>query len=254
MKKLVTILLSGSFVLSGIAAIAQNETTAYPDLSYPKNNVKLNLLALPLNTYSVQYERGLTDNISLSLGVRFQPKTGLPFKGLIRNMISESDTNGMQIINNTRISNWAITPEFRYYFGKKPLNGFYVAPFARIGGYTLAFDYTYTGSDGEDFFLGFDGKGTAFTGGLMLGSQWHVGKHFLLDWWIAGASFGKLNFDLDAQTDLSDMSAEDRAELERVLEDVFTDLAVTVTDQGAKAKGSAPIVDLKIGFCIGYTF
>ena len=127
MKKLIIILLatSGCFL-----AKAQTENNVSTD--FKKNIVKLNLFSLPLKNLSLQYERGLNENMSVALGVRFQPKGSIPFQSTIRNsMDTDNDTAdaGLDFVNNAQISNWAITPEFRYYFGKKPLNGFYIAPF-----------------------------------------------------------------------------------------------------------------------------
>src|SRR5690606_34078277 len=131
-------------LLFAATAFAQGDFEKKPgsgNEDFTKNNVKLNLFALPLKNFSLQYERGLNENISVSMGVRFQPKSKLPFANTLSDLFEsdgeEGDATLTDFFDNAKAGSWAITPEFRYYFGKQPLNGFYVAPYVRIGGNSL---------------------------------------------------------------------------------------------------------------------
>jgi hypothetical protein len=241
----------------GTSLWAQKETKELPD--FKKNIVKLNLFSLPLKNISLQYERGLNEDMSVALGVRFQPKGSIPFQGTLRNSIDDdNDTSnaGLDFINSAQISNWAITPEFRYYFGKKPLNGFYVAPFLRFGGYGIDWDYNYQKDDGTIKPVHLTGRSTAFSGGILLGAQWHF-NNIVLDWWILGPQYGSYNISLDANGDFSDLTPQDKEDLERNIEGIGWNgnkFKATVTDKNVKAENKISLPGLRTGLCIGYTF
>ncbi|MEO7445229.1 MAG: hypothetical protein ABIT96_09545, partial [Ferruginibacter sp.] len=135
-----TIVFSFSFVLFANFAVAQNDST-HPGVT-KKNIIKLNLFALPLKTASIQYERVMTRRISLGLGVRIMPETNLPFRSVIENFVDDSTT--LDQLHNLRLGNFAITPELRWYVGKKGApRGFYIAPFVRYAQYKASLPFTY---------------------------------------------------------------------------------------------------------------
>jgi hypothetical protein len=224
---------------------------------FTKNKVKLNLFGLPLKNISVQYERGLTEDISVCLGIRVQPKGDLPFKNSISRAIGDEDTTANDLVDNAKASSWAITPEFRYYFGKRPLSGFYIAPYARIGGNSLEWSYAFRKDDGTMKGMDFSGKVNSIYGGLLLGAQWHLGKGFLIDWWILGPSYGSMKITLNADGDMTDLSAEDRQDIEDALNGIGYnghEVETKISDNGVKVTGKLPMFGLRMGLCIGYTF
>lgn len=224
---------------------------------YTKNNIKLNLFSLPMKNISLQYERGLNDKMSVALGLRLQPRSSVPFQGTLRNSLEDDDTTSLDFVNNARVSSWAITPEFRYYFGKKPLNGFYIAPFLRVGGYSLDWNYAFHKDDGTIKDIKFKGNMTTFGGGILFGAQWHFGKHILLDWWILGPMFSTQTTDLKADTDLSDLSAQDQSDLLESLQSVEilgNGVDAQVNNSGASVKSQSGLPGLRTGLCIGFTF
>lgn len=252
MKRILLLALAGG--LCALNVSAQDKTKSDDD--FHKNNVKLNLFALPLTNFSLQYERGLNENMSVCMGIRFQPKTGLPFKSSISSAIGD-DTAANDFVNNTRMSSWAITPEFRYYFGKKPLNGFYVAPYLRIGGNSMTWNYAFDMDNGSVKDVAFTGNMNSVFGGLLLGAQWHVGSSFLIDWWIMGPAYGSINVNLKATGDFSDLSNDDKNNLEESLNSIGYNghkVESEITNDHVSAKVKLPMVGLRTGLCIGYTF
>ena len=250
MKKIFII---GTFMLMCQQSFAQEKVTTK---EFDKNHIKLNLFALPLRSFSLQCERGLNENISIAMGLRLQPKGSIPFKSSIKSAF-DADTIDINFIDNVKMSSWAITPEFRYYFGKRPLNGFYIAPFIRIQGFNMDWQHTFTEDDGTKRQIDFTGKATGFSGGLLLGAQWHVGKRFLIDWWLLGPCYGSFKVNLNAQTDLSDLVPDDKAELKAEIEDMGVQgskFTATVNNTGVKADGRVPLPGIRTGLCIGYTF
>jgi hypothetical protein len=82
-----------------------------------QNAVKLNPLSLIFATGNVAYERALSSNTSVQLGIFY---TGVGISGL-------------------KYSGLGITPEFRFYVAgnKQVMNGVYVAPFVRYQHFEL---------------------------------------------------------------------------------------------------------------------
>ena len=235
-------------------AFAQDTKTA---IDFKQNNIKLNLFALPLKNFSLQYERGLNENMSVCMGLRIQPKSTLPFKGSISNAVGDEDTIANDFIDNAKASSWGITPEFRYYFGKKPLNGFYVAPYLRIGGNGLSWTYAFREDNGNTRNIDFSGKLNTISGGLLLGAQWHFGSSFLIDWWIIGPSYGSMKMNLEANTDLSTLSADDRKEIEESPDGIGyngNEFETDINNNGIKVSGKLPMLGIRTGLCIGYCF
>src|SRR5690606_6992454 len=90
------------------------------------NLVKINVTSIPLSNFSFQYERVLTNKISGAVGLRIMPKSNLPFRSSIEDLID--DEEAWRYLSDLKISNFAITPEVRFYLGKEAFRGFYIAP------------------------------------------------------------------------------------------------------------------------------
>jgi hypothetical protein len=258
MRKTLLIILFAGTAFSGNA---QRKTEEFGFGNFDKNIVKLNLFALPLKNFSLQYERGLNKDISVSLGASFMPKTSIPFKKSILNAM-ETDGNdttdaGRDFMDNARISSWAITPEFRYYFGKKPLNGFYVAPYVRIGGYSVDWAYLYEKDNGDKKPVDLKGRSTSFSAGLLLGAQWHLANRIVLDWWILGPQWSSHNISMEAVGDFSDLTPSEKADLEETIEKIGfsgNKFEATVTNSSVKAENKIGLPGLRTGLCIGFCF
>jgi hypothetical protein len=139
------------------------------------NAIKLNPLSLAFLTGNVAYERAVSENTSVQLGVFY---------------------SGLNI-SDVKYSGLGITPEFRIYFAgaKQALNGVYAAPFARYQNFKLE-DKT-------------DGDKTTFTsigGGAIIGWQKMWGSGFTLDI-FAGPSYNSAKFKNDSDEDDFDLKA-----------------------------------------------
>jgi hypothetical protein len=114
----------------------------------------------------------------------------------------------------------------------------------------------------------YDVKATysGFTAGLMIGSQWLIGKHFSIDWWIIGGGAGKANLKIDAKsTDGSlNMSDQEQANLKDDINTNLTELksfgngnvSIDTTPNSATATvGGLPMTSIRgFGLCLGFTF
>jgi len=169
-----------------------------------KSIVKVNLSSLALKNYQVTYERHLAPHLSLSLGVRYMPKTSLPVQDILSNTTDVKD----QSINlgRTTVANFAITPEFRFYFFKSGMKGLYTAPYLRYSSFDFLVPVRYndftspknsSSTKPEDQYTrrdaDFAGKLTAFSVGNMIGYQTQILKKVVLDFWIIGGHYGKVS-------------------------------------------------------------
>ena len=246
--------------------LAQENKAAIPEkqtkpVGPGKNILKTNLTGIVLRNYDIQFERMLTKKISLGLSYRWMPEGPLPLQRTIINNLSDpGNTELINQIESFRVGNNAITPEVRFYTGKKGYgHGFYFSLFYRhakhkVGNVSLE----YEDSPGNFSTLSLSGDLTSNTIGFMLGSQWIIGKRVALDWWIIGPHAGKGNGRL-AGVSSTPLSTSEQAELKAELEDLFAEIplvesTVTVTANGANALISGPWGGIRAGLSLGIRF
>jgi hypothetical protein len=222
-----------------------------------KNIVKINLMALGFKNLSLQYERILNKSFSLALSVRYMPNSSIPFKNFVINQYG-NDSITKDVIENLRLNNFQFTPEFRYYFGKKGYgHGFYIAPYYRFSSFNtdnLKFEYEQDNNETNSVEL--SGKLSSFSGGIMIGAQWIVGKNISIDWWILGAQFGKGNGSYSATTSYT-LSSSEQADLKEAMESAeipMFDKQVEVNQNGATLKLEGPMIGIRAGLSFGIKF
>jgi hypothetical protein len=134
-----------------------------------KNAVKLNPLSLILATGNVAYERAISDNMSVQLGMFY---TGVKLSDL-------------------KYSGFGLTPEVRFYVAghKEALNGVYVAPFLRYQNFSIKDTET---DDKVSF--------SSIGGGGLLGWEKSWSSGFVLDIFL-GPSYnsGKIKESVDEE-------------------------------------------------------
>lgn len=217
-----------------------------------KNMGKINVSALALKSIGLQYERQVGKRVTVALGYSIIPKSNLAVKSIIENSIDDPSVNVGQFKLGTSI----ITPEARYYFGKKgAFHGFYLAPYARIGSYKLEGPVTYTSSTNTTKQALFNGKLNTITGGLMMGSSWQLSGKIYLDWWIFGASYGGASGNLVTLTPLNSF---EQTSLKQELDDIEvpgTTITSEVNENGATVKTNGNMAGVRgLGINIGFRF
>lgn len=244
-------LLLALLLIAGLSqtSIAQKEVNTDQD---SKNLVKLNVGALLLKNFSFQYERAISKKISVAGGLRFAPKSRLPFSSTLESAIDDDDT--WESIKDFKTGNFAITPEIRFYMGKKVFQGFYIAPFARYAQYSADVPYKFevNGSEQE---IPLNGSVNSITGGILFGAQWKLAERIHLDWWILGPNYGSTSGSISGKKALSN---EDQAILREDLKDL-EDLPIvnsksSVDANGVKVDFDGPWAGLRAGLCIGFRF
>ena len=206
-----------------------------------ENIVKINLFALGLSNISLQYERSLNTHSSVALGFSMLPSRSIPTFGQFETSTPDYDFSKFEI------SGWSITPEYRYYFSNTGPKGFYVAPYFRYSSYSLDnFIVKYSSLTGgpKDNSSSISGTLNNTLFGLMFGSQWTLGDHWTLDWWIMGAGFGSQTATVSGTGTFSQQNQDDiKSSLAKVDSDVpGVDLTVTTsaTNISVEYKSSLP--------------
>lgn len=266
MKKSIIFLAFILFIIGGFAqqTQAQSGGITYTEKYKPKMNlVKVNLTGIPLNNYSVQFERVLFKRLSIGVSYRKMPTKSLPFLSTLQEQIDDPDMNDM--LGDLKIGNSAITPEVRLYLGKKGYGrGFYLAPFVRFTNYEADdFILKYDDENDQEQSINFGGDGKALTYGLMVGAQWSLSKHLVLDWWIVGPHYGNAKLNLNGvssrvlgaeeQDILLDMMDDIVSEIEGVAE-LKTTATASVDQNGAKLNTNGLWGGIRAGISLGIKF
>lgn len=140
------------FLLLSLSLLTINYGQEKEKNDFPKNEIKGNALLLVAGAFEGTYERILkTDNgagISLYLAITDDFET-----------------------------KFALTPYYRFYFGKKPAAGFFVEGFGSINSYN---DYIFTNQDSFTSYYK-DISRTDFALGFGLGSKWVARSGFIFE-------------------------------------------------------------------------
>lgn len=252
MQKIFKFFLFSFTMLLSMSAMAQG------DVPQPKKNIiKLNLTSLIFTNFSLQYERILSKKTSFALGVGIRPKSGLPFAKSLKDKFG-SNSDAARAIDDTKLSNFNITPEFRFYVGRKGApRGFYIAPFLRYNSLKLDQFYRFTPSDNLKHVANISGSINSFGAGVLFGTQYNLGKRMTLDWWIMGPVVGSSKGTL-VGTDPINIQPQDRANIEKDIENVDLPgikVDATVEQNKITAKLSGPYYGIRaFGIVLGFKF
>ena len=245
-----------SFQLAAGSVFAQTVSEAEKTASN-KYLIKANLLGLPLNNYSLQFERAIGKKTAIGLGLRFMPKSGIPFASTVEGLINDAES--WDQVKNFRTGNIAFTPEVRFYFGKGVFHGFYVAPFARYTNYSaelpLSFDVPDQFGNTTTEVIPLSGNLNTVTGGLLAGAQWAITKQFYIDWSILGPQYGVSNGSLTGKRSLNaDEQQAVREELNNLEDLPFITTTYQVDNTGIKADLKGPWAGIRSNLSIGVRF
>lgn len=176
-------------------------------------------------------------------------------------MAEFEDQETIDMFNSAQFANYSITPEVRFYLGKKGYGrGFYIAPYYRYAAYdTQNLNFSFETGDGmntQTQEIELKGNITSHTGGLMFGVQWALGKHVSLDWWILGAAYGVSSGVLDGIPTPA-IPQEDIADVKREIEEIeipMVEKTVTVTSNNVRVDITGPWAGIRSGIVLGIKF
>ena len=257
---LLVILFASSFLSANAVTKSVKAMPEHP------HTVKLNLFALGMRNLSMQYEFAFHKNLSVALGGRFM----LPYSYDLGKALQGDavDATGAKL-GKFKFTGYAITPEFRFYPGKKvehqAPHGFYIAPYGRFANFAINTSITIPSDTASGFAGGpVDAKITygGFGGGLMIGAQWILKNRISIDWWIGGLHYGASKLTVSATGDLLSQvggATNVKGSLEDLLDE---DLPINPSSKsiiigGNSVSGSVsgiPFAGFRCGLCIGYNF
>lgn len=247
------------FIASGISSLYAQSDTGLVNNNIVENKylIKINLLAIPISNFSFQFERAISKKMAIGLGLRYMPKSGLPLKSQIENLID--DPESWDQIKDLKTSNFAVTPEIRFYMGKSVFRGFYVAPFIRYTKYNAELPFTFNVPNGigggtTAELIPLSGNLTTFTGGVLIGAQWKLSKLLYLDWSILGPQYGTSNGNISGKRSLSTDEQDALREELQTLELPFVKTTYTVDNTGAKVDFNGPWAGIRSSLGIGIRF
>lgn len=249
MKKILALFLT--FFLFGSQLFSQDEKKDTAK-AVPKNLIKVNLPALALKNFTLQYERAIAKKITIAATFRYMPSGNIPLKSTFIKLADDPDTERQ--INNLNVGNKAFMPEVRFYLGKKgAFRGFYLGPFASIASYDadLLFEYD---DNAVTKTIPMAGKISTVTGGLMIGSQFTLGKNIYLDWWMLGPNYGTSNGKISGQKTLNTLEQQSLRDELAGLNIPLTDFTYTVNGNGATINFKGPWAGFRAGLCFGIRF
>jgi len=170
-----------------------NHQAKKTSVSDPANAIKLKLFPLILSVFTVQYERSLTDNISVACDLSF----------LRRSTSSSGDMSGSETQSLTTTA-FGISPELRFYPGGNASQGFFVGPYATY--MNLAIKGEYTNSNGISGTAELNGI-NAIGGGVLLGWKWLIKEAFVIETHI-GYNYLNVNIPTSIEVNYSDGTKE----------------------------------------------
>jgi hypothetical protein len=233
----------GLFTLTLLCCIATGKAQEYGIQEYEvrgMNIIKANLTGLLFRSYGGQFERVINRRISVGLSYRNMPEGPIPFRNAVINQVADGDQETIDQINSLRIKSMAITPEVRFYLGKKGFgNGFYLAPF-----------YRYATHEASNISVDYQGTGGANQIDMS-------GKQIVLDWWILGPHYGGGNGDLRGVSS-TPLTPSEQADLQNELENLAypfgVKATVSVNANGATVQMKGPVAGVRAGIMLGFRF
>lgn len=224
-----------------------------------------------MRTVTLQYEKVLGKHFSVALGVGYRPKALLPFAKELEKYVDFADSRIDYISfdnvkkTESKIGMYHITPELRYYFGKKeaPI-GMYLAVFGKYndfhGDVPVFVDMDYKNLPVR-LELPVDTRLQTYSGGLMLGKQFRLSNRFTFDWYIVGGHFGKAKVHGESNQNLEGFDDDFRNRLRNKILTSFNIneeyLSLVVNNQGVRIDNVRQLNYLNLrgfGFNLGYRF
>lgn len=217
------------------------------------NLVKINLLPLAAGNLSLEYERPVAPKITVNGTLSWRPKTGLPFKSLVKKLVDEETA----MFDGAKLGAFSLTPEVRFYMKDKgTFKGFYLAPYMKYSNYSIHLDLPI--EELNDHITGIipaSGSLNAFTFGFAVGSQWKLSDVVFLDWRIIGPGYGFSSGKITGQMALSpDEQAVLRDEISGIEDFPVMKLTYDVDGNGVTINSKGPFAGIRTALSIGYRF
>lgn len=216
----------------------------------PKNHLKTNLFSYAFRGVNIAYERILTKKSTVQLGFNYVLSGGIPFIGT-----NVNDGFKDAGIANLNFSGFQLTPEYRFYTGKKGAGkGFYLAPFLRIANWSLKGDATLTDGTAVPANTIASVTLTPIGAGLAIGAQWVIKNRVSIDWTIFGLGFTSAKLKVAVTNENIAFTASEQAQLRSQLQAQAVGATTEVTANSASVSYGSLLPMFRTGLSIGVFF
>lgn len=241
MKKALFVIII-TFITSNIHSQTHEEKPNF------KNEIDFMVSDLIDGAYQLQYERLITKNFSLNLGVGYKGPEGLVrLSGLNKENLKTGEIT---------YSGFRVIIEARYYIKQTSIysgDGFYFGAYLKNSNYKTDLNGTYIDDGLETYKLAFDADIGVTSIGLMVGYKLPISKRLSIDFLFAGPGKGTYDFKLKNNEDLPEEFYED---FNKALEEYslfdFLNGDFRFSDSNVKSKFS--IFSFRYGISLGYSF
>jgi hypothetical protein len=246
-------------LLSVFISMCGINTKAQTSMVTGGNVIKTNLSSIAIAHYQLQYERVTGPFTSFAIGMGYSPNVPLPFASSLSDNFDGDDE--VAAINSMRFSKFTLTPEYRFYAGKKGApGGFYLATFLRYTNMSTENVYPFVTDSLIPHEMEVKGKFSGVGAGAMIGIQWLLGNYITIDWWIVGPFIGVMNSSFDGVDNhpWDKLSAQEEADLQTDINNVDLPLWTVdakVQDMKADVKLKGPFYGVRfMGVSAGFRF
>ncbi len=277
MKKItfiVLLIVSLSSVYAQTADLYRADGTEEVEITKDKKHrhlVKFNLTNLIINHYYLNYEFAILKFLSVDVGYGMIPKSRIPYiKDFVEEPAVTEDTYEMvRALYDTKLAGKIFNASIKLYLGKDWSQGFYFEPYYRLEKYDVS-DFHLEVDDDIDL-AGFQhsedgikidmsGDMTSNSFGLLLGTQWFIGKkkHFLIDVWWLSLHYGSVTATVEGRSNAS-LTDEQLTDVQNNfdnmdLENDYVEFETEIHKDNAKIKVKGPWAGIRCGLSIGYRF
>lgn len=211
------------------------------EVKFAPNMVKLNLTGLLMKSVGVQYEHRVRKKITLAGGLIYRPMGSWFFA---RYYDTTNASVGISqetrfMYSSSRYRSLMLTPELRYYLGRRAPRGFYLAAFLRARIDRTNFDFHYyedlASNTQQQIGLGRLNE-TMLGGGVMAGFQLITKKHWGIDFWFLGPWIGNQHVSLTSAVNAKNISSLQRTFIGQDMKPWVNDKAIEWNDNGIATK------------------
>lgn len=227
---------------------------------YPSNVIKLNIPAILVKTFGVQYEYKLSNRASAAIGIIFRPKSSFSLYKLMADSAASFGIGAetAQMYRTAKMSTFMLTPEFRYYFKKRAPKGLYLAPFIRFKRESNSFNYFFQETSQVPSITKSATciiRDNTLGAGILFGYHLVSKKKFTIDFWLAGPWYGFTGNKVSSQFNTSNLNQFDKAVIESKLETITSYEHFKWTSKGFEAnKTNSGLGFRMFGINLGYNF
>lgn len=216
---------------------------------HQKNQINFYATDVINGLYSFSYERTIGKHITANLGFGLKTKEGLiNFSGI--------DTNQFKS-NDLFYEGYKIVPEIRYYLNESEngamISGFYFGAYLKYSAYTSELKGTFIDSEDVSYNIAYEANINVTSIGLMVGYKLPIGKHFFVDFLIAGPGSGSYNFKLKTK----ETPPDEFYDVINEALDNYTIFDLINSDFRFKEnnlKSKFSVVSFRYGISVGYSF